>query len=68
MVRQLGPTITVLCLRLNEATKIRDFRGYLQPLTPYQGKVAVKRILALYWGAVSERNNATFFICRKHRS
>ena len=67
MVRLLGPTITVLCLRLNKGIKIRDFRGYLQPLTPYQAKVAVKRIY-LCIAAVSERNNTTFVVCERRRS
>ena len=50
MVRQLGSPMTVLCLRLNKEGKIRDFRGYLRPLINTVSKVAVKRILAVYWG------------------
>ena len=49
-MRQLGPTTTVLCVRLNKEGKIGDFRGYSSTLNTVS-KVSVKRTLAVYWGS-----------------
>ena len=50
MVRQLGPPMTVLCLRLNKEGQNSRFSRMSWTFNSVS-KVAVKGVLAVYWGS-----------------